>query len=118
MWIATVPAGWEFAEPMLFAVVVPHAFPSEFLGESRRAVGRLFTETLADLTGQGLPPANWANSPPRVLCASWAPAGIRTLVRHAIVSHGWEPAPRTGSPSCRFGRFWTSEGMAFQSHSM
>jgi len=43
------------SEQTLFAVVDPHAFPSEFLGESQRAVGRLFNDTLPELAGHGLP---------------------------------------------------------------
>ena len=39
----------------MFAVVDPHAFPSEFLGESQRAVSRLFNETLPELAAHGLP---------------------------------------------------------------
>lgn len=43
------------AEGALFSVVDPHSFPSEFLGESQRAVGRLFSETLPEVASQGLP---------------------------------------------------------------
>jgi AAA+ superfamily predicted ATPase len=43
------------AEQTLFAVIDPHAFPSEFLGESQRAVGRLFNDTLPELAGYGHP---------------------------------------------------------------
>jgi pachytene checkpoint protein 2 len=43
------------AERVLFAVVDPHSFPSEFLGESQRAVGRLFNETLPELAAGGEP---------------------------------------------------------------
>jgi pachytene checkpoint protein 2 len=43
------------AERTLFATVDPHAFPSEYLGESQRAVGRLFNDTLPELAGYGLP---------------------------------------------------------------
>ncbi|MQA04888.1 MAG: AAA family ATPase [Streptosporangiales bacterium] len=43
------------AENALFGVVDPHAFPSEFLGESQRTVARLFAETLPDLAARGLP---------------------------------------------------------------
>jgi AAA+ superfamily predicted ATPase len=39
----------------LFAVIDPHAFPSEFLGESQRSVGRLFNDTLPELAAHGLP---------------------------------------------------------------
>jgi pachytene checkpoint protein 2 len=45
----------QFAPETLFAVVDPHAFPSEFLGESQRAVGRLFKETLPELAAEGKP---------------------------------------------------------------
>lgn len=53
--IARVLAGRGIAEQTLFATVDPHAFPSEFLGESQRAVGRLFNETLPELAAHGLP---------------------------------------------------------------
>ncbi|MCW2538518.1 MAG: ATPase [Frankiales bacterium] len=43
------------ADEVLFAVVDPHAFPSEFLGESQRAVARLFRDTLPELAGFGRP---------------------------------------------------------------
>lgn len=43
------------ADRTLFAVVDPHAFPSEFLGESQRAVGQLFAESLPDIASQGYP---------------------------------------------------------------
>ncbi len=43
------------AERIAFAVIDPHAFPSEFLGESQRAVARLFGRTLPELAGAGLP---------------------------------------------------------------
>jgi SpoVK/Ycf46/Vps4 family AAA+-type ATPase len=43
------------AEGVIFAVVDPHAFPSEFLGESQRAVSRLFNDVLPELAGHGLP---------------------------------------------------------------
>jgi AAA+ superfamily predicted ATPase len=43
------------AEGVIFAVVDPHAFPSEFLGESQRAVSRLFNDILPELAGHGLP---------------------------------------------------------------
>lgn len=42
-------------DEILFAVVDPHAFPSEFLGESQRAVGRLFNDTLPELASNGMP---------------------------------------------------------------
>jgi SpoVK/Ycf46/Vps4 family AAA+-type ATPase len=44
-----------FAERTLFAVVDPHSFPSEFLGESQRAVSRLFNDTLPELAEHGHP---------------------------------------------------------------
>lgn len=53
--IARVLAERGIAEQTLFATVDPHAFPSEFLGESQRAVGRLFNETLPELAAHGLP---------------------------------------------------------------
>jgi pachytene checkpoint protein 2 len=53
--IARVLAQRGIAEQTLFATVDPHAFPSEFLGESQRAVGRLFNETLPELAAHGLP---------------------------------------------------------------
>lgn len=43
------------AEETIFAVVDPHSFPSEFLGESQRAVSRLFTSTLPELASHGYP---------------------------------------------------------------
>src|ERR1700744_4355417 len=43
------------AEHTIFAVIDPHAFPKELLGESQRAVARLFDETLPELAGTGLP---------------------------------------------------------------
>ena len=43
------------ADSVMFAVVDPHAFPSEFLGESQRAVSRLFNDTLPELAAHGLP---------------------------------------------------------------
>jgi SpoVK/Ycf46/Vps4 family AAA+-type ATPase len=43
------------AAETVFAVVDPHAFPSEFLGESQRAVARLFKRTLPDLAADGRP---------------------------------------------------------------
>ena len=43
------------AEEMMFAVVDPHAFPSELLGESQRSVSRLFNEVIPELAGHGLP---------------------------------------------------------------
>jgi len=52
---ARVLAERGVAEQTLFAVIDPHAFPSEFLGESQRAVARLFNQTLPDLAGEGLP---------------------------------------------------------------
>ncbi len=43
------------ADESVFAVVDPHTFPSEFLGESQRAVGRLFSSTLPELASHGVP---------------------------------------------------------------
>ena len=52
----TIPAGWRrwrrgrSAEGATTLVEIdPHAFPSEMLGESQRAVSRLFTETLPEM---------------------------------------------------------------------
>lgn len=53
--LASELVGRGLAEAVLFALVDPHAFPSEFLGESQRAVGRLFGETLPELAAHGLP---------------------------------------------------------------
>jgi pachytene checkpoint protein 2 len=41
--------------PLLFVDVDPHAFPSQMLGESQRAVARLFERTLPDLARRGMP---------------------------------------------------------------
>ena len=41
--------------PLLFVDVDPHAFPSQMLGESQRAVTRLFERTLPDLARRGQP---------------------------------------------------------------
>jgi AAA+ superfamily predicted ATPase len=43
------------ADETIFAVVDPHAFPSEFLGESQRAISRLFSSTLPELASHGVP---------------------------------------------------------------
>lgn len=43
------------ADSVLFAVVDPHSFPSEYLGESQRAIGTLFNDTLPELAAQGMP---------------------------------------------------------------
>jgi SpoVK/Ycf46/Vps4 family AAA+-type ATPase len=53
--VATELADRGIAEHTLFAVIDPHAFPSEFLGESQRAVARLFNDTLPELAGYGHP---------------------------------------------------------------
>jgi pachytene checkpoint protein 2 len=53
--VARQLAAHAIADTTLFAVVDPHAFPSEFLGESQRAVGRLFAESLPDIASQGYP---------------------------------------------------------------
>lgn len=41
--------------PMLFVEIDPHVFPSQMLGESQRAVARLFERTLPDLARRGRP---------------------------------------------------------------
>lgn len=41
--------------PLLFVEIDPHAFPSQMLGESQRAVARLFERTLPDLARRGMP---------------------------------------------------------------
>ncbi len=41
--------------PVLFVAVDPHAFPSQMLGESQRAVARLFERTLPELARRGMP---------------------------------------------------------------
>lgn len=41
--------------PLLFVDIDPHAFPSQMLGESQRAVARLFERTLPDLASRGRP---------------------------------------------------------------
>lgn len=41
--------------PLLFADIDPHAFPSQLLGESQRAVARLFSRTIPDLAARGRP---------------------------------------------------------------
>jgi pachytene checkpoint protein 2 len=53
--LANVLRTRDIAEGVMFAVVDPHAFPSEFLGESQRAVSRLFNDTLPELASHGLP---------------------------------------------------------------
>jgi AAA+ superfamily predicted ATPase len=53
--LARVMRDRGLAEGLLFAVVDPHAFPSEFLGESQRAVSRLFGDALPELAGYGFP---------------------------------------------------------------
>ncbi len=53
--LARTLAGLGLADRVAFAVIDPHAFPSEFLGESQRAVARLFGRTLPELAGAGLP---------------------------------------------------------------
>ncbi|HEV2010495.1 MAG TPA: AAA family ATPase [Candidatus Limnocylindria bacterium] len=42
-------------EQILFAEIDPHSFPSQMLGESQRAVARLFERTLPDLARRGRP---------------------------------------------------------------
>jgi AAA+ superfamily predicted ATPase len=41
--------------PLLFVVIDPHVFPSQLLGESQRAVARLFERTLPDIARRGHP---------------------------------------------------------------
>lgn len=41
--------------PLLFVDINPHAFPSQMLGESQRAVARLFSRTIPDLAARGRP---------------------------------------------------------------
>ncbi|HEY7133140.1 MAG TPA: AAA family ATPase [Candidatus Limnocylindrales bacterium] len=41
--------------PVLFVDIDPHAFPSQLLGESQRAVSRLFERTIPDLARRGRP---------------------------------------------------------------
>lgn len=41
--------------PLLFVDIDPHVFPSQLLGESQRAVARLFERTLPDLASRGRP---------------------------------------------------------------
>lgn len=41
--------------PLLFVDIDPHTFPSQMLGESQRAVARLFERTLPDLASRGRP---------------------------------------------------------------
>jgi AAA+ superfamily predicted ATPase len=53
--LATLLRDRDIADGVMFAVVDPHSFPSEFLGESQRAVSRLFNETLPELAAHGLP---------------------------------------------------------------
>ena len=40
---------------LLFVDIDPHVFPSQMLGESQRAVARLFERTLPDIAGRGRP---------------------------------------------------------------
>lgn len=42
-------------ESLLFVDIDPHVFPSQMLGESQRAVARLFERTLPDLASRGHP---------------------------------------------------------------
>ena len=48
-------AARELGTSLLFAEVNAHAFPSQLLGESQRAVARLFDRTLPDLAARGRP---------------------------------------------------------------
>lgn len=41
--------------PLLFVDIDPHVFPSQLLGESQRAVARLFERTIPDLASRGRP---------------------------------------------------------------
>jgi len=43
----------QLGEPILFAEIDPHSFPSQMLGESQRGVARLFERTLPDLARRG-----------------------------------------------------------------
>ena len=42
-------------EAVLFAVIDPHAFPSEMLGASQRGVARMFSRLVPELAARGLP---------------------------------------------------------------
>jgi len=48
-------AARELGDPILFVDIDPHRFPSQMLGESQRAVSRLFERTLPDLARRGQP---------------------------------------------------------------
>ena len=48
-------AARELGGPLLFVEIDPHSFPSQMLGESQRAVSRLFERTLPDLARRGSP---------------------------------------------------------------
>lgn len=48
-------AARALGEPLLYAEIDPHAFPSQMLGESQRTVARLFERTLPDLARRGRP---------------------------------------------------------------
>ena len=48
-------AAQELGEPVIFIDINPHVFPSQLLGESQRAVARLFERTIPDLAQRGLP---------------------------------------------------------------
>lgn len=48
-------AARQLGEPILFAEIDPHSFPSQMLGESQRGVARLFERTLPDLARRGRP---------------------------------------------------------------
>ena len=45
----------QLGDPILFVEIDPHSFPSQMLGESQRAVARLFERTLPDLARRGRP---------------------------------------------------------------
>lgn len=48
-------AARELDGPLLYVDIDPHTFPSQLLGESQRAVARLFERTLPDLATRGVP---------------------------------------------------------------
>ncbi len=45
----------DLAEAVVFAVIDPHAFPSEMLGASQRAVARMFDRLVPELASKGHP---------------------------------------------------------------
>lgn len=48
-------AARTLGQPLIFVDIDPHVFPSQLLGESQRAVARLFERTLPDLARRGHP---------------------------------------------------------------